>query len=141
MCDYSLSNVTSRPAAVGDKLVIKNFGTGTLGFADRADADTKPTAVCVLPGTEIAFEDPVAINEGGYMYCPTFKQTQHKLARFRQLDKDTKFTHHDALEFPDGEVVKLTCLQENQYATVLQLPAKPQNEAEEIEQKRVEYTG
>jgi hypothetical protein len=32
-------------------------------------------------------------------------------------------THHDALEFPDGEVVLLTRLPVGQEATVLQLPA------------------
>jgi hypothetical protein len=33
--------------------------------------------------------------------------------------------HHDALEFPDGQVVLLTSLCDNQYATVLQMPAAP----------------
>jgi hypothetical protein len=32
--------------------------------------------------------------------------------------------HHDALEFPDGQMVLLTCLVEGQEATVLQLPAE-----------------
>ena len=32
---------------------------------------------------------------------------------------------HDALEFPDGQVVLLTHLREGQRATVLQLPAQP----------------
>ena len=32
-------------------------------------------------------------------------------------------THHDALEFPDGEVVLVSRLCEGQRATVLQLPA------------------
>ena len=31
--------------------------------------------------------------------------------------------HHDALEFPDGQVVLLTRVCEGQRATVLQLPA------------------
>ena len=31
--------------------------------------------------------------------------------------------HHDALEFPDGQIVLLTLLKEGQRATVLQLPA------------------
>ena len=33
--------------------------------------------------------------------------------------------HHDAREFPDGEIVLLTRLCEGQHATVLQLPASP----------------
>ena len=66
MCDYSLTSVKSRPAAIGDKLVTNNFGTGTIGFADAstrnpaAICDTTAIAVCVLPGTEIAFDDPIA---------------------------------------------------------------------------------
>jgi hypothetical protein len=31
MCDYSLHSVRSRPAKIGDKLVTKDFGTGTCG--------------------------------------------------------------------------------------------------------------
>ena len=47
------------------------------------------------------------------------------MARFRQINTDRPHTHHDALEFPDGEVVLLTELWESQHATVLQLPASP----------------
>ena len=56
MCDYSLQNVKSRPAKVGEKLRTQHFNTGTIGFA--APEDTK-TAVCVLPGTELAFATAV----------------------------------------------------------------------------------
>ena len=52
MCDYSLQHVRSRPAKVGDKLTTRDFGTGTRGFAAAEDA---AVAVCVLPGTELAF--------------------------------------------------------------------------------------
>ncbi len=52
MCDYSLQNVRSRPAQVGDRLTTRDFGTGTRGFAAAEDADM---AVCVLPGTELSF--------------------------------------------------------------------------------------
>ena len=51
MCDYSLHNVKSRPAKVGDKLTTHHFNTGTRGFAAPEDANT---AVCVLPGTDRA---------------------------------------------------------------------------------------
>src|SRR6266850_3636668 len=56
MCDYSLHTAKSRPAKVGDRLVTRNFNTGTRGFAAPEDART---AVCVLPGTELAFEKEV----------------------------------------------------------------------------------
>ena len=45
--------------------------------------------------------------------------------------------HHDALEFPDGQVILLTRLCEGQRATVLQLPAAPGTAEEAGEQKRV----
>jgi hypothetical protein len=38
---------------------------------------------------------------------------------------DNPCTHHDALEFPDGQIVLLTHLRAGQRATVLQLPAQP----------------
>ena len=57
MCDFSLQSVRSRPAQVGDKLVTQDFGTGTRGFAA---ADDRGLAVCVLPGTELAFAGDVA---------------------------------------------------------------------------------
>jgi hypothetical protein len=57
MCDYSLHDVASRPAQVGDKLVTTEFwNTMTRGFSPVG----KPKlAVCLLPGTEVAFENPV----------------------------------------------------------------------------------
>ena len=56
MCDYSLHNVKSRPAKVGDKLTTRDFGTGTPGFSASED---KNVAVCVLPGTELSFTDEI----------------------------------------------------------------------------------
>jgi len=47
----------------------------------------------------------------------------YKTAIFRQVNQEYKWDHHDALEFPDGEIVLLTFLREGQQATVLQLPA------------------
>ena len=56
MCDYSLHNVKSRPAKIGDKLTVRDFGTGTRGFAA---SENPSVAVCVLPGTELAFAHEV----------------------------------------------------------------------------------
>ena len=55
------------------------------------------------------------------------------MAQFRQINMDQPNVHHDALEFPDGQIVLLTHLCEGQHATVLQLPAGPRvttNEAQ-----------
>ena len=120
MCDYSLHNVASRPAKVADKLVSTNFvGTITRGFAEVGEPNV---AVCLLPGTEIAFDRDV--NYYDPVSFPTVKVAQ-KVARFRQIDKDKPHVHHDSLEFPDGQIVLLTALCEGQYATVLQLPVEP----------------
>src|SRR5262249_3380593 len=47
----------------------------------------------------------------------------HKTAIFRQINQDKKADHHDALKFPNGQIVLLTFLKKGQQATVLQLPA------------------
>jgi hypothetical protein len=112
MCDYSLELVASRPAKVGDKLVSTSFPhTVTRGFVS---VDEPNVAVCVLPGTELAFEKEVRC-ETGVLFA---WRLGHKVARFRQVNKG----HHDALEFPDGKTVLLTQLCKGQHATVLQLP-------------------
>jgi len=120
MCDYSLHNVKSRSAKIGDTLTTRNFGTGTRGFAAPEDVTT---AVCVLPGTELAFaEEPARAGTGFFGWG--VKRIKHKTAIFRQINKGQERIHRDALEFPDGKVVLLTRLYEGQEATVLQLPAE-----------------
>src|SRR5499433_4064859 len=112
MCDYSLHSVRTRPAKVCEKLVTYNFGTGTRGFAAPEDCSV---AVCLFPGTELAFETPVK-----YQTPLMFRaNTGHTVAIFRQIHKSAAHTHHDALEFPDGEIMLLTRLCEGQKATVL----------------------
>ena len=133
MCDYSLDFVASRPAKVGDKLVTTKFKNSvTRGFA----AVEEPTvAVCLLPGTEVAFEKEVTC-EHVFKVFRSQKLIGQKVARFRQINLEHPNVHHDALEFPEGQVVLLTQLDEGQHATVLQLPAslRATNEAEQ--QKR-----
>jgi hypothetical protein len=46
------------------------------------------------------------------------------VARFRQINMDKPRAHHDALEFPNGQVVLLHNLVEGQQTSVLQLPVK-----------------
>jgi len=137
MCDYSLHNVKSRPAKVGDKLTTRNFNTGTRGFAAPEDAST---AVCVLPGTELAFASEVRCGPSG-LFGLKVSTVNHTTAIFRQVNKDEPRAHHDALEFPDGQVVLLTDMVEGQEATVLQLPAQPTTAAEVKAQERVAYVG
>ena len=127
MCDYSLEYVASRPAAVADRLVTTTFSnTITRGFASVEDVNT---AVCLRPGTEIAFERDVV-----YEHPVTYTVTRlsSAVARFRQIDLQIPHAHHDALEFSSGEIIPLTKLLPGQYATVLQLPAEPQKTEERV---------
>jgi len=121
MCDYSLQFVASRPATVGDKLVSTKFTNAiTGGFAPVGEPNV---AVCLLPGTEVAFEKEVEYEHGFFPNLKHAKKVGEKVARFRQVNKDEPHVHHDALEFPDGQIVLVTRLCEGQHATVLQLPA------------------
>ena len=124
MCDYSLQTIRSRPAKVGDKLTTRDFGTCTRGFAAAEDA---AVAVCVLPGTELAFSNAVTLKDPRFFVGWKVERLDHATAIFRQVNKNEPFKHHDALEFPDGRIVLLTRLSEGQEATVLQLPAQPTN--------------
>ena len=135
MCDFSLQSVRSRPAKVGDKLVTRDFGTGTRGFSA---SDDPGMAVCILPGTELAFDGNVACLPAGLLGWKT-RTINHQTAIFRQINKDKVATHHDALEFPDGRIALLTTLCEGQQATVLQLPAEPKTAVEAQSQRRVAY--
>jgi hypothetical protein len=125
MCDYSLEHVASRPAAVADRLIVTGFQhTITRGFAAPGDFNT---AVCLRPGTEIAFDQEVR-----YEHPVTHWQkiAPSKVARFRQIDLHVPHIHHDALEFVDGITVPLARLLPGQWATVLQLPSVPLSTAE-----------
>jgi len=133
MCDYSLQFVASRPARVGDKLVSTRFSNSpTRGFAAIGESTV---AVCLLPGTEVAFVQDVEC-DGTFRFFRR-RSLKQKVARFRQLNLDQPTMHHDALEFPDGEIVLVTELLEGQHATVLQLPAPERASSEAAPTERV----
>ena len=134
MCDYSLHLVASRPAKVGDKLVATDFVKSiTRGFSAAGESDV---AVCLLPGTELAFEHEVQYDRAFSLFGKA--RVEHKVARFRQVNTDDPHVHHDALEFPGGHIVMVTRLIPGQCATVLQLPAtvREQGRVEISEQRR-----
>ena len=93
MCDYSLQHVRSRPAKVGDKLTTRDFGTCTRGFAASEDAGV---AVCVLPGTELAFSRAVSVVHPRFLAGWKVETLGHATAIFRQVNKDEPCKHHDA---------------------------------------------
>jgi hypothetical protein len=125
MCDYSLHAVATRPARVGETVVSTKFrATTTRGFASPHLAEV---AVCLRPGTEIAFENDVRVN--GLLFR---RNIRDRLARFRQIDLDKPTQHHDALEFSNGAIVLVTDLVAGQKARILQLPAIPLHEKPEV---------
>ncbi|GMP11893.1 MULTISPECIES: hypothetical protein [Bradyrhizobium] len=116
MCDYSLHAVATRPAEVGETIVTTTFrGTSTRGFASEADLSV---AVCLLPGTELAFADNVRY-DNRWIWTRTVNS---RVGKFGKIDPHIPDRHHDAIEFPDGKSVLVTQLVEGQRATVLQLP-------------------
>jgi hypothetical protein len=127
MCDFSLEHLTSRPAKVGDQLITTKFGgmytTGLCAVGEPS------LAVCIKPGTELAFEREIE--------CDSLllkRRLGSQVARFRRVNEDRKYGHHDALELPSGKVVLLTRLLVGQRATVLQLPvAEREKETERSE--------
>jgi hypothetical protein len=120
MCDYSLHLVASRPAKVEDTLMVTDFARSiTRGFAAVGEPNV---AVCLLPGTELAFENNVQYDRAFSLFGRA--RVDHNVARFRQVNMHDPNVHHDALEFPGGQIVLVTRLTVGQRATVLQLPAR-----------------
>ena len=117
MCDYSLHAVATRPAQVGETLITTTFrGTSTRGFASEREP---AVAVCMLPGTELAFAETVKYDKRWLWKSGT----NFRVGKFGEIDQDVPDRHHDAIEFPDGSRVLVTQLLEGQRVTVLQLPA------------------
>jgi hypothetical protein len=146
MCDYSLHDVASRPAKVGDRLVTTKFRHSiTGGFAALGEPEV---AVCLRPGTELAFDHDIAYGHSFGLLPPRlgYETIQQRVARFRHVDPHRPNVHHDALEFPNGEVVMLTLLREGMRATVLQLPADPDRKtvnepSQSAESETASFTG
>src|ERR1700745_2298945 len=116
MCDYSLHAVATRPAKVGETLITTTFrGTSTRGFASESEP---AVAVCMLPGTELAFEDDVKYDSHWFWT----KTIRSRVAKFNTLERHVPDRHHDAIEFANGNRVLVTQLREGQRVTVLQLP-------------------
>ncbi len=142
MCDYSLHLVASRPAKIGDALIATEFDKSiTRGFAAVGEPNV---AVCLLPGTELAFESEVYYDRAFSLFGRA--RCNHKVARFRQVNVADTNAHHDALEFPDGQIVLVTRLMPGQRATVLQMPASSgpgahgSGESQEAAEEAAEYT-
>src|SRR5262249_28014856 len=89
MCDYSLHLIASRPAKVADRLVSTDFVKSiTRGFTEIGHPDV---AVCLLPGTELAFDNEVQFDRAFSMFGKA--RIEHRVARFRQVHMDSPPVH------------------------------------------------
>jgi hypothetical protein len=124
MCDYSLHHVASRSAKVGEELVSTEFaGSFTRGFAAIGEPKI---AVCLLPGTELAFAKEVEYEPAFHLFRKR-RRIAERVAQFREVNTSLGAAHRDALQFPSGQIVLVTRLRPGQIATVLQLPASELN--------------
>ncbi|WP_213740933.1 hypothetical protein [Bradyrhizobium sp. dw_411] len=120
MCDYSLHAVESRPAEVGETLITTTFrNTSTRGFASEREPDV---AVCMLPGTELAFVKNVRYDRR----LIWAREINFRVGKFGVTEPHAPDRHHDAIEFPDGSRVLVTQLCKGQRVSVLQLPVVQQ---------------
>jgi hypothetical protein len=92
------------------------YGISTRGFSAKED---RGVAVCLLPGTELAFEHDVRYNRNWL----STTRAGFRVARVCTIEPHAWHQHHDAIAFPDGNTVLVSLLSEGQYARVLQLPA------------------
>src|SRR5438045_9523506 len=103
MCDYSLHHVATRPAKLEDKLVTTKFTNSiTRGFSAVGDPHV---AVCLLPGTEIAFTENVECEPSFGIGLLRNKKIGQRLAGFRRITMDNAVAQHGAPELPAGQVV------------------------------------
>jgi hypothetical protein len=127
MCDYSLGACKTRDAAVGNELI-----SGSILSAYRQQSMTRgfhaanapDVAVCLRPGTELAFDGPVK-TDGNTWWPFSANEWPHTTAIFREVGIDRPMQHHDTLEFPDGTSVLVTRLAPGQKCRVLQLGVDP----------------
>src|SRR5580692_9450947 len=120
MCDYSLHAVATRSAEVGETLITTTFrGTSTRGFASEREPEV---AVCLLPGTELAFTKNVRY-DNRWIWT---REINFRVGKFAVTDQRVPDRHHDTIEFPDGSRVLVTLLCEGQHVSVLQLPVVQQ---------------
>jgi hypothetical protein len=116
--------VATRPAKVGETLITTTFpGTSTRGFASESEPNV---AVCMLPGTELAFAQNVRY-DNRWIWT---REVNFRVGKFGEIDRHVRDRHHDSIEFPDGSHVLVTLLCEGQRATVLQLPVVAQQASE-----------
>ena len=104
------SNVRELPGTLCKFWAIRPGGSWPITRRAR-----ETTTTITLPGTELAFAHEVKC-QPTRLWPWHDSAIKHKTAIFHQINKDKVATHHDALEFPDGQIVLLTSLGQGQQA-------------------------
>ena len=107
MCDYSLEAYQSRPAAVGEKLTLGRFASGSMGFASGTVCDT---AVCIPAESKLLLE---GIGDG--------TQKEHGIGAVEEvaMTRIEGGLYKDAVRFANGTVVLLQRLDVGLSAVVM----------------------
>ena len=107
MCDYSLEAYQSRPAAVGEKLTLGRFASGSMGFASGTVCDT---AVCIPAESKLLLE---GIGES--------TQKEHGVGAVEEvaMTRLESGLYKDAVRFSNGTVVLLQRLDVGLNAVVM----------------------
>jgi hypothetical protein len=143
MCDFSLHAAAQKPAEKGHKMKTARLaytGGSSGGFFD---ADDPSVAVCLQPGTEVAFDKPPLLRRGFRAFVPSIirrglGEGLPQMATFRKVDLSKTHTHHDALEFVGGRVVKIDDLKTGLSARVVSLPVSGDVPVEQMVEDVVE---
>ena len=95
MCDYSLEAYQSRPAVVGEKLALRRFASGSMGFTSGTVCDT---AVCIPAESRLLLQ---GIGEG--------TQKVHGVGAVEEavLTRLKRGLYKDAVRFSNGAQVLL----------------------------------
>jgi hypothetical protein len=116
MCNYSVYAEATRDAVQGDNLIVRDGG-----LFDTANVNV---AVCLKPGTEIGFDEPIK-------HCGSYRYSNHEWDVPDDFNESVAILgesgNFDVLEFADGSRMLLSNLIAGQKVKVLQLPVSEQS--------------
>jgi hypothetical protein len=107
MCDYSLEAYQSRPAAIGEKLTLERFPSGSMGFTSGPACDL---AVCVPADSQLRLEGIGETVQKAYGVGPIEEVVMTRLE---------SGPHKDAVRFSNGTEVSLQRLDRGLTAVML----------------------
>lgn len=115
MCDYSLEAYQSRPAAVGEKLTLGRFASGSMGFASGTVCDT---AVCIPAESKLLLEGIGEATQKAYGVGAV-----EEVVMIR-LESTAYGTYKDGVRFSNGTEVLLQRLDVGTSAAVMTFGAE-----------------